>query len=72
MFWLVYAVTCAVLHHILSSHYQAACSPSWWSFLDASPYCAVVHKALHVLSAGPLLAALPALSNVPRLALPVS
>lgn len=60
MFWVAYALSCALLHHVLSHHYQEACRPSWWSFgLDSSAYCAVVHKALYALRAAPLLAVFP-------------
>jgi hypothetical protein len=67
MFWLVYAVTCALLHQVLASHYQQACTPSWWSLLDRSAYCALVHRGLQVLGASPLLAAAAA-NRLPRLA----
>lgn len=68
MFWLAYAVTCAFLHHVLSHHYQDACRPSWWPFGEsATTYCTVVHRALQVLGASPVLAALPHLAHVPRL-----
>lgn len=77
MFWLAYALTCALLHHVLAFHYQDACRPTWWSFgLDSlfhgspSAYCALVSKALHALRAGPLLAAVPALAKLPRLPSP--
>lgn len=61
MSWLAYAVTCALLHHVLAHHYQDACRPAWWSFglLDSSAYCALLHRSLQVLGASPLLAALP-------------
>lgn len=55
--WLAYAVTSALLHRLLEAHYADACRPSWWSLLDRSAYCAVVHRALQALSASPLLAA---------------
>ena len=67
MFWAAYALTCFLLHHLLSTHYTDACRPRWWSFgVDASVYCAFLHKALYALRAGPLLA----LANLPR-ALPL-
>lgn len=64
MFWLAYAITCAVLHQLLVHHYQDACRPSWWAFGgDPSVYCAFVHKALNALSASPLLVAAPCLGH---------
>ena len=69
MFWLTYAVTCALLHHILALHYQDSCKPSWWWSLgfDPSAYCGFLHKTLHVLRAGPLVAVLPIIPGLPRL-----
>lgn len=55
--WLAYAVTSALLHRLLESHYHDACRPVWWSPFDRSAYCAFVHRALQTLSASPLLAA---------------
>lgn len=75
MFWLAYAVTCAFLHHVLSYHYQDACRPSWWAFGDSATttaYCAIVHRALQVLGASPVLAALPHLGHLPRLPGPLA
>ena len=57
MFWLAYAATSALLHHLLSRHYQDACSPSWWWPTEDSAYCTFVHKALRALQASPLLVA---------------
>lgn len=66
MFWAVYALTCFLLHHLLATHYSNACRPSWWSFgFDSSAYCAFVHKALHALQAGPLLAVAHLPRNLP-------
>lgn len=67
MFWLAYAFTCALLHHILAHHYSDACKPSWWPFLESTVYCELVRKTLHVLRASPLLAALPGLRGLPQL-----
>lgn len=69
MFWLAYAVTCALLHHVLSHHYVDACRPAWWTFglVDASVYCAFLHRTLQVIGASPLLAALPRVHDLPRL-----
>lgn len=64
--WLGYAVTCALSHQLLASHYTDTCRPSWWFGIDTTPYCAFLHKSLHVLRASPLLA----LPVVPRLVLP--
>ena len=59
-----YAATCALCHQLLASHYADACRPSWFFGIDSTPYCALVHKGLHVLRAAPLLA-------VPALRLPL-
>lgn len=62
MFWLAYAATCALLHHVLSYHYQDACRPSWWWLGgDDTAYCVLVHRALQTLRASPLLAIAPRL-----------
>lgn len=78
MLWLAYAVTCSLLHHVLARHYADACVPASSSLLAAllppataaSAYCEVVHKALHVLGASPLLAAAPLLAARPRVLAP--
>ena len=55
--WLAYAVTSALLHRLLEAHYHDACRPSWWPIPGgANAYCALVHRALQLLSASPLLA----------------
>lgn len=63
MFWLAYAATCALLHHVLWHHYQDACRPVWWTFGlgDATVYCGVLHRALQLVGTSPLLAAVPGL-----------
>lgn len=66
MFRLGYALTCVLLHHLLSFHYQDSCRPSLWPFASDTGYCALLHKALHVLRAAPLLA-LPVLNPLPAL-----
>lgn len=66
MVWLAYAVACALFHHVLAYHYQDACRPSWWSFGEGTAYCSIVNRALQLLRAGPLLAALPALPRAPH------
>lgn len=67
MFWLFYAITCALLHTVLASHYQHACAPSWWLPRDASGYCGLLHRGLQVLGASPLLAAAAVDRVAPRL-----
>lgn len=67
MFWLVYAITCALLHQVLAAHYQTACTPSWWLPRDPSGYCGLLHRGLQVLGASPLLAAAAVDRAVPRL-----
>lgn len=57
MFLLWYAASCALLHHLLSHHYQDACRPSWLFGADTSAYCALVHRAIHGLRASPIVAA---------------
>ena len=54
-----YSVACASLHGLLQHHYLLTCRASWLSLfvLDASPYCALVRKGLHVLQWSPVLAA---------------
>lgn len=66
MFWALYALVCALLHHLLSHHYADVCRPRWWPLgTDVTPYCAIVHQALHALQASPLLALAPALPALP-------
>lgn len=65
MFWVTYVVGCALLHHLASTHYQDVCRPRWWSLgLEHSTYCSVLHKLLHALRAGPVLAAAPHLRHL--------
>lgn len=54
-----YSVACASLHGLLQQHYVLTCRASWLAafVLDASPYCALVRKGLHVLQWSPVLAA---------------
>lgn len=61
---LSYVVTCALLHNILSHHYQDSCSPSWWSLsVASSTYCDFIQKTLHILRSSPLLV-VPALQGL--------
>lgn len=53
--WVGYTVTCAVSHQLLSKLYTDTCSPSWFGF-EVTPFCGLLHKALQVLRAAPLLA----------------
>lgn len=64
MFWLAYAIACALLHHVLSFHYQDTCRPSWWPLGASDAYCLFVQRALQAVRAGPLLAVVPALPRV--------
>ena len=60
-FFLMYAVTCYLLNHVLQYHYYAACSTSLLGFLGfaPSPYCQFVDTSLKLVQWAPLAAIVP-------------
>jgi hypothetical protein len=68
MSWLRTAVTCGILHHLLTYHYLDVCRPSWWFVgANATTYCVLVDRALQLFRVVPLVAALTALPALPGL-----
>ena len=53
---LAYSTSCVLLQGLLTQHYVATCSASWFSIFvsTGSPWCSLVRKGLHILQWSPL------------------